>query len=242
MRESGMDPDKKKFNMFFMKSSASIAPPDTEIRRPAHVQLLDYEVELALVLSRTTSGPVDVTRDSLHEFVAGICVGNDVSARDVQIPQMQFFKGKSYRTFLPLGPILCLLDAEDMYYLDEMFLELKVNGETRQKDHSGNLVFEPAETLSELSRIADFTPGDVLMTGTPAGCALGLPGSLALRFAALLPEALKWKIFLKTQKKRPGYLQPGDRIETSIFSRDGRVNLGAQKNTVTVEGSHAAAL
>ncbi|MFW2012597.1 fumarylacetoacetate hydrolase family protein [Acinetobacter bereziniae] len=50
-----------------------------------------------------------VTAENLHEYIAGICIGNDVSARDIQIPQMQFYKGKSYRTFCPLGPVLCLL-------------------------------------------------------------------------------------------------------------------------------------
>src|SRR3990167_2931469 len=127
MIDSGIDPDAKRFNMFFNKSTASITGPVGNIIKPPHVTLLDYEIELTLVLGARTSGPVAVTNDNLHEYVAGICVGNDVSARDIQIPQMQFHKGKSYRTFCPLGPVLCLLDANEMHYLNGLQLTLAVN-------------------------------------------------------------------------------------------------------------------
>ena len=85
--------------------------------------------------------------------MAGICIGNDVSARDIQIPQMQFHKGKSYRGFCPLGPVLCLLEQDELHYLDDLQLELRVNGQVRQSDSTRNLVFKPAETLSEFSQI-----------------------------------------------------------------------------------------
>lgn len=232
MIDSGMDPDAKGFNMFFTKSTASITGPNGQIVRPRHVKLLDYEVELTLVLGKETSGPVEVTESNLHEYVAGICIGNDVSARDVQIPQMQFHKGKSYRTFCPLGPVLCLLDRDEMHYLDEMHLTLSVNGQRRQDDSTANLVYKPAETLTEYSRIADFTPGDVLMTGTPSGCALGLPSPTLVKISGLLPEGKKWALFLKGQQRRPHYLQPGDRIETTITSDDGRIDLGIQRHVV----------
>lgn len=235
MVDSGMNPDEKQFNMFFTKSSASIHAPSGHIVKPRHVQLLDYEIELTLVLGKRTSGPLEVTTANLHEFVAGICIGNDVSARDIQIPQMQFHKGKSYRTFCPLGPVLCLLDKDEMHYLDEMQLHLTVNGETRQDDNSANLVFKPAETLTEYSQIADFAPGDVLMTGTPSGCALGLPSPAIVKVSGLLPEARKWELFLKSQLRRRQYLKAGDRVESVITSRDGRVDLGRQSHVVAVE-------
>lgn len=232
MIDSGMDPDAKAFNMFFTKSTASITGPTGQIVKPRHVQLLDYEIELTLVLGKETSGPVTVTAANLHDYVAGICIGNDVSARDVQIPQMQFHKGKSYRTFCPLGPVLCLLDADEMHYLDELRLTLSVNGQVRQHDSTANLVYKPAETLSEYSQVADFAPGDVLMTGTPAGCALGLPSATLVRISALLPEAKKWELFLKGQQRRPQYLKPGDRVEATITSGDGRIDLGRQRHVV----------
>lgn len=231
MIDSGMDPDAKTFNMFFTKSSASIHTPHGEIARPPHVKLLDYEIELTLVLRARTRGAIRVSPDELGRYVAGVCIGNDVSARDVQIPQMQFHKGKSYRTFCPLGPVLCLLDHDELHYLDEMLLSLTVNGEQRQHDHSGNLVFRPAETLTEYSQVTDFDPGDVLMTGTPAGCALGLPPPVVVRLSALLPEAARWKAFASAQARRP-YLQPGDVVESRIVSRDGRIDLGAQRHVV----------
>lgn len=235
MIESGMDPDAKRFNMFFTKSAASITSPSGRIIKPKHVRLLDYEIELTLVLAKRTEGSVNVTAANLHEYVAGICIGNDVSARDIQIPQMQFHKGKSYRTFCPLGPVLCLLDRNEMHYLDEMQLKLFVNGECRQDDSSANLVFKPSETLTELSQIHDFEPGDVLMTGTPSGCALGLPPPIVVKITGLLPEAAKWSLFTKSQLRRTRYLKPGDSVESTIVSRDGRIDLGRQYHAIGVE-------
>lgn len=235
MIDSGINPDAKTFNMFFTKSAASMTGPAGQIIKPKHVRLLDYEIELTLVLARRTQGPVSVTAANLHDYVAGICIGNDVSARDVQIPQMQFHKGKSYRTFCPLGPVLCLLNQSEMHYLDEMQLTLSVNGECRQDDNSANLVFKPSETLTELSRIHDFEPGDVLMTGTPSGCALGLPPPLVVKLTGLLPEVTKWSLFTKTQLRRMQYLNVGDCVESTIVSRDGRINLGRQSHMIGVE-------
>lgn len=232
MIDSGMDPDDKTYNMFFTKSTASIAPPIGVISKPNFVSLLDYEVELTLVLAKSTSSAVTVTKENLHEYVAGICIGNDVSARDVQIPQMQFHKGKSYRTFCPLGPVLCLLDKDEMHYLDELQLQLKVNNEVRQQDSTANLVFKPAETLSEYSQIHNFEPGDVLMTGTPSGCALGLPSPALVKMSGLLPEAKRWELFVKMQKKRPQYLKVGDKVVSTIKSRDGIIDLGQQHHIV----------
>lgn len=232
MLDSGMDPDQKTFNMFFTKSSASVHAPRGEILRPPHVELLDYEIELTLVLGCRTRGAVRVTANDLADYVAGICIGNDVSARDVQIPQMQFHKGKSYRTFCPLGPVLALLAPDEMHYLDEMLLTLTVDGERRQHDHTGNLVYRPAETLTEYSQVSNFDPGDVILTGTPAGCALGLPSPLAVRLSGLLPEAQKWAAFRAGQKRRRQYLRAGNVVESRIVSRDGRIDLGLQRHVV----------
>lgn len=237
--DSGLDPDAQTFNMFFTKSSASITGPQGVIVKPSHVQLLDYEIELALVLGKKTNSAVQVNAHNLHEYIAGICIGNDVSARDVQIPQMQFHKGKSYRTFCPLGPVLCLLSPEEMHYLNELKLTLTVNGEIRQNDVTSNLVFKPAETLTEFSEIANFEPGDVLLTGTPTGCALGLPSPALIRITGLLPDAKKWQLFKKSQQRRSQYLQVGDRVELSIVSSDGKIDLGRQSHTIVDKGAHS---
>src|SRR5271166_1090186 len=207
MIESGVDPDVKTFNMIFTKASSCIVPADSDVVRPKGVRFLDYEIELGLVLRRAIRGPVDVTDRNLHEFVAGAVIVNDYSARDVQIPQMQFYKGKSFRTFGPVGPHLALLDESNIDLVKQLRLTLTVNSEVRQEDTTANLVYGPAETLTELSRVQDFDAGDLLSTGTPAGCALSVPSPARQRLAALLPEKTKWNAFMSMQAKRTQYLK-----------------------------------
>ena len=89
-------------------------------------------------------------------------------------------------------------------------------------------MFKPAETISELSTFADVLPGDVLLTGTPSGCALRVPSPPLRRLLQVLPERVVWKLFLNGQARRPQYLKPGDRITARIRSRDGAVDLGEQ--------------
>ncbi|MDH0291898.1 fumarylacetoacetate hydrolase family protein [Pseudomonas sp. GD04087] len=232
MLESGMDPDAKHFNMIFTKAQSCIVAADSDLIKPRQVRFLDYEIELGLVLRRAITGKVAVNEANLHEFIAGVVIVNDYSARDIQIPQMQFYKGKSFRTFGPVGPYLCLLRREDMHYVRQLQLRLTVNGEVRQSDSTANLVHGPAATLSELSGVQDFAVGDLIATGTPAGCALSIPSPAKQRIAALLPEQIKWKAFLKAQAARRQYLKAGDVVEASIRSADGAIDLGTQRNRV----------
>ncbi|MDH0897504.1 MULTISPECIES: fumarylacetoacetate hydrolase family protein [unclassified Pseudomonas] len=235
MIESGMDPDAKHFNMIFTKASSCLVAADSPLIKPRNVRFLDYEIELGLVLKRDITGPLAVDDDNLHEFIAGVVIVNDYSARDVQIPQMQFYKGKSFRTFGPVGPYLCLLQPDEMKYLKNLQLRLTVNGQVRQNDSTANLVHGPAQTLVELSTVQDFAAGDLIATGTPAGCALSIPSPAKQRIAALLPEATKWKLFMKAQEGRTQYLKAGDLVEASIRSGDGVVDLGVQRNRVVEE-------
>jgi 2-keto-4-pentenoate hydratase/2-oxohepta-3-ene-1,7-dioic acid hydratase in catechol pathway len=235
MIESGMDPDAKKFNMIFTKATSCLVAADSDLIKPRNVRFLDYEIELGLVMKRAISGATKVTDANLHEFIAGVVIVNDYSARDIQIPQMQFYKGKSFRTFGPVGPYLCLLDAKDMHYLKALQLRLTVNDQVRQNDSTANLVYGPAETLTELASVQDLDVGDLLATGTPAGCALSIPSPAKQRIAALMPEATKWKLFLKAQESRTQYLQAGDVVEARISSADGVIDLGMQRNRVVGE-------
>ncbi|RQR27783.1 MULTISPECIES: fumarylacetoacetate hydrolase family protein [unclassified Burkholderia] len=235
MIESGMDPDVKAFNMIFTKAPGCIVPANADVVRPVHVRFLDYEIELGLVLRRDITSREKIAASNLHEYVAGAVIVNDYSARDVQIPQMQFYKGKSYRTFGPVGPYLCLLDARDMAQLRNLELTLSVNGEVRQNDSTANLVYGPAETLAELSGLHDLHAGDLLATGTPSGCALSIPSPAKQRVAALLPEPMKWRMFTKVQAGRRQYLKPGDLVEARIASHDGSIDLGVQRNRVVDE-------
>ncbi len=237
MIESGMDPDEKRYNMVFTKASSCIVAADADVIKPRRVAFLDYEIELGLVIRNDIGGPVTVTQDNLLDHVAGAVIVNDYSARDIQIPEMQFHKGKSFRSFGPVGPYLCLLEQSDLPLLSNLDLVLTVNGQVRQRDSTCNLVFGPAETLTELSAVHDFSAGDLLSTGTPAGCALSVPSPLKQRLAALLPERKKWELFFKIQGKRTQYLQPGDIVESRIRSPDGQLDLGIQRNRVVDEPS-----
>ncbi|OYD60388.1 UNVERIFIED_ORG: 2-keto-4-pentenoate hydratase/2-oxohepta-3-ene-1,7-dioic acid hydratase in catechol pathway [Burkholderia sp. CF145] len=232
MIESGMDPDVKKFNMIFTKATSCIVPADSTVVKPNEVRFLDYEIELGLVLKRDITSRETVTDENLHEYIAGAVIVNDYSARDIQIPQMQFYKGKSYRTFGPVGPYLCLLEKEDIPKLKELVLTLTVNGTVRQNDSTAGLVYGPAETLTELSGVQDLRVGDLLATGTPSGCALSVPSPERQRAAAQLPEAEKWRLFLQMQAERPQYLRVGDVVEAQIVSYDRSINLGVQRNVV----------
>jgi 2-keto-4-pentenoate hydratase/2-oxohepta-3-ene-1,7-dioic acid hydratase in catechol pathway len=235
MVESGMDPDVKTYNMIFTKAQSCLCAADSDVIKPRVVQFLDYEIELGLVLRKPIHGAEKVTDANLHEYVAGAVIVNDYSARDVQIPQMQFYKGKSFRTFGPVGPWLTLLDASSIAALKNLQLKLTVNGQVRQDDSTANLVYGPAETLTELSAVQDFEAGDLLATGTPAGCALSIPSPAKQKIGALLPEKKKWEIFFKVQSKRTQYLKAGDRVEASIRSADGRIDLGVQRNRIVAE-------
>ena len=95
--------------------------------------------------------------EGLYVFAATIA--NDISARDVQLPQLQFFKGKSYRGFCPIGPWLTVLEPQEFALLDNLDLGLSVNGVLRQSDTTANLVFQPAETITELLTFANIAPG-----------------------------------------------------------------------------------
>lgn len=234
MIESGINPDIKAYNMIFTKASSCIVAANHDVVRPRQVRFLDYEIELGLIMKRDIMSSTHVTKTNLNEFIAGIVILNDYSARDIQIPQMQFYKGKSFRTFGPIGPYLCLLEPGDFEALDNLDLELSVNGKIRQKDNTKNLVYGPAETLTELSGIQDLFMGDVIATGTPAGCALSIPSPTKQKLGALLSEKKKWEIFFRVQAKRP-YLQPNDVVEARITSPDGRINLGVQRNRIVAE-------
>jgi 2-keto-4-pentenoate hydratase/2-oxohepta-3-ene-1,7-dioic acid hydratase in catechol pathway len=233
MIESGLDPEAKRFNMFFEKSDAAISAPIGSIVRPAHVRLLDYEIELALVIKKAITAPIIATPENLHEWIFGVTIADDVSARDVQLPEMQFFKGKSYRGFCPLGPHLAVLERSELRYLDQLMLTLTVNDSVRQRDSTANLVYKPAETLTELSTFCDLSPGDVLLTGTPAGCALRPPRRFVRNLMQLVfPEPRLWAMFTRMQSKRSEYLAPGDVVRARIASADRAIDLGEQCHVI----------
>lgn len=230
-KDSGFDPDSVP-PTFFRKSSASITGPTGAIVRPEHVRLLDYEVELGLVIGRDLPVGTRVRQQDLATYVAGLVVTNDVSARDIQLYKGQFYESKSYPTFTPVGPRLVLLEPGEFDRLLDLRLRLWVNDALRQDRTLTDMIVRPARALELLSRFQDLAPGDLLLTGTPGGTALKAPPKIVEKIGALVPPATKWKTFFKNQEMNPRYLREGDRVQVNIATTDGGIDLGTQNNTV----------
>ncbi|MCX4562086.1 fumarylacetoacetate hydrolase family protein [Streptomyces phaeochromogenes] len=218
---------------FFRKASGSVSGPGEAIVRPSHVQFLDYEIELGLVMGASLPVGTVVTEQDLPSYVAGLVVTNDVSARDVQLTKTQFYESKSYPTFTPTGPFLSLLEPEEFAHLLDLRLKLSVNGDLRQDRTLADMIVRPAQALTLLARFQTLDPGDLLLTGTPGGTALKAPPKAVEKVGALLPPALKWKAFFRSQARNPHYLRDGDLITAAIATPDGRIDLGEQRTTVT---------
>jgi 2-keto-4-pentenoate hydratase/2-oxohepta-3-ene-1,7-dioic acid hydratase in catechol pathway len=232
VKDAGMDPASVPLT-FFRKASASINGPFDDIVKPRHVTLLDYEVEIGLVIGRAIAVGTSISDANLADFIAGLVVANDVSARDIQLPQTQFYEAKSYPTFTPIGPELVLLNAEELKRFGDLRLRLSVNGHERQNALvEGDMLYRPLRALQSLTQFQELAPGDLVLTGTPAGTALSAPPKPVTIIANLLPPALKWKAFFKRQANNPKYLRPGDIVEASVATDDGAIALGTQRTAV----------
>ena len=230
--DAGMNPDTIPLT-FFRKTSGSISGPLDDIVKPTHVRFLDYEVEIGLVFGKSLPVGTEVTADNLAEYVAGLVVTNDVSARDLQLPKTQFYEAKSYPTFTPVGPALVLLEGDELKRFTDLRLRLTVNGEDRQDALvRGDMVFQPLEAVQALTGFQRLDPGDLLLTGTPVGTALSAPPKPVEIIGSLLPAHLKWKAFFKRQASNLLYLQDGDVVEASVATDDGAIDLGTQRTVV----------
>jgi 2-keto-4-pentenoate hydratase/2-oxohepta-3-ene-1,7-dioic acid hydratase in catechol pathway len=218
--------------VFFRESSASVIGPTDDVIKPAHVRLLDYEIELGLVIGSPLAIGTTVTDADLPRYVGGLVMGNDITARDVQLESGQFYESKSYPTFTPIGPRLVLLDPHEFRWLSELRLRLWVNGEIRQDGTVKDMITRPAAALTLLARFQPLDPGDLVLTGTPGGTALQAPPALTTKIGALLPTRLKWQAFFARQQRNPNYLKAGDVITASIATPDGLLDLGMQRTVV----------
>jgi 2-keto-4-pentenoate hydratase/2-oxohepta-3-ene-1,7-dioic acid hydratase in catechol pathway len=149
--------------LLFGKSPHSVAHPGEPIVHPAAIEQVDYEVELAIVMGRTAR---NVSADAADEYIAGYTVCNDVSGRDAQFDDGQFFRGKSYDSFAPLGPALVTGDDFDP---NDAAVECTVNGEPKQDSTTAEFIFDIGEVVAYISGITRLEPGDVISTGTPGG-------------------------------------------------------------------------
>ncbi|KAA0080202.1 fumarylacetoacetate hydrolase family protein [Mycolicibacterium sp. P9-64] len=232
VEDAGMNPKTIPLT-FFRKASASISGPDADIVKPAHVKFLDYEVEIGLVIGRAIPVGTQITEANLADYIAGLVVTNDVSARDVQLPQTQFYEAKSYPTFTPVGPALVLLDANELKRFGDLRLRTRVSGELRQDMLvDGDMIYQPLQALQSLARFQNLDAGDLILTGTPAGTALSAPPKPIEIIGSLLPPAVKWKAFFKRQANNRKYLKHGDVVELSVATDDGAIDLGTQRTVV----------
>jgi len=229
--DAGMDPKTVPLT-FFRKTSGSISGPFDDVVKPGHVTLLDYEIEIGLVIGRDMPVSTTINSATLADHVAGLVITNDVSARDVQLSKTQYFEGKSYPTFTPVGPRLVLLDADELRRFTDLRLQTWVNGEIRQNKTVADMIYPPVQTLQALSRFQHLSAGDLILTGTPVGTALSAPPKPIQMIGELLPPQLKWKLFFKRQAQNPKYLSDGDVVELAIATDDGAVDLGRQRTVV----------
>jgi 2-keto-4-pentenoate hydratase/2-oxohepta-3-ene-1,7-dioic acid hydratase in catechol pathway len=172
----------------FAKFNSSIVGPNDPIDLPAAApRRVDYEAELAVVLS---GGGRDIAESNAMRHVAGYMAANDVSARDWQTkkPNGQWVLGKSFDTFLPLGP--ALVSVEEVPNPHDLAVSCTVSGAVRQQARTSELIFSIPELIAYLSRVCTLEAGDVILTGTPAGVGMA--------------------------RKPPAWLQDGDVVETYV--------------------------
>ena len=167
---------------------------------------MDYEVELAAVVGKRCK---DVSKSDALDYLAGFAIFNDISARDIQFSEMKrgFCNlGKNFDTFGPMGPLLVTPDQAGNP--DDLEMELRVNGQTRQLASTKQMVFKTSELVEFFSSMT-LEPGDIITSGTPAGVAI-----------------------YRKPDKEPYLLKPGDVIDSKI------ANLGRLQNTVVQESKY----
>jgi len=161
----------------FLMPATVVIGPDDQIPWPAFSEQIDYELELAVVIGKKASC---ITAQNALDYVAGYTIANDVSARSVTFkngrakrPWDEFYDwlaGKWSDGFLPMGPFL--LTADDVEDVQNLDMQLTVNGTTRQKANTSQMIYPVADVVSFLSHIMTLEPADIIVTGTPAGVAM----------------------------------------------------------------------
>lgn len=147
--------------LLFIKPATSVISHGDTIILPSQSSRVDFEAELAVVVGKAAK---HVSRENAGEYIIGYTCLNDVTARDLQNRDGQWTRSKSFDTFCPIGPwIETEIDPEDLS------IELYLNGETKQKSRTSNLIFSPAVLVEFISSVMTLLPGDVIATGTTSG-------------------------------------------------------------------------
>ena len=150
--------------LLFAKAPSALSGPTNPIILPRSCGQVDWEVELAVVVGREGKR---IHPDQAWDYIAGYTVMNDVSGREAQFGDGQWFRGKSFDTFAPLGPALVTPDEIDD--IRNLQLTALVDGQVMQSGNTGDLVFDIPHLLAYISEDITLLPGDVISTGTPAG-------------------------------------------------------------------------
>lgn len=163
--------------ILFFKSTSAITGPNDGLIIPRNSKKTDYEVELAVVVSKKASY---VEEKNAMDYVAGFCVHNDYSEREFQLERNgQWTKGKGCDTFAPMGPYLVTKD--EIANFNNLKMWTKVNGELRQDNNTDDMIFEVPFLISYISQFMTLLPGDVISTGTPSGVGMSFKPPLYIR-------------------------------------------------------------
>jgi len=169
----------------FTKYSNTLTDYGSNIPLGGEGEQFDYEVELGIVIGSKCK---NVSKAEALNYVFGYCVANDLSCRDLQFKTSQWLLGKSLDQFLPLGKYL--VTADEVADPQDLQLKCSLNEELRQNSNTADMIFSVADIIAFLSKHMTLEPGDLILSGTPAGVIMGLPEK-------------KW-------------LKPGDRVKVEI--------------------------
>lgn len=168
--EDAFDFEKPENPIIFLKPPSSLIGHRQQIVLPNGTEQVDAEAELVIVIGRECR---NVSAADAYDYILGFTNGNDVSARDYQFKDGQWVRAKGFDTFSPLGPsIVTGIRADDLQIVS------RVNGEQKQSSSTANLIFDVPYLVEFVSRVMTLLPGDVIMTGTPAGPPRLSPGDV----------------------------------------------------------------
>ena len=156
--------------VIFFKPRTSLCGTGSDIICPSFVKQLDYEIELAVIIGEKIK---NVDENKAKDCIFGYMVFNDVSARDIQMQDKQFTRGKSFDTFAPSGPYITT--ASEIPNPQDLRLVTKVNDQIRQDSSTKNMFISISSIISKLSKVMTLEKGDIITTGTPEGVALNNP-------------------------------------------------------------------
>jgi 2-keto-4-pentenoate hydratase/2-oxohepta-3-ene-1,7-dioic acid hydratase in catechol pathway len=162
--------------VIFIKPRTTLCGTDSDIMCPNFIKQLDYEIELAVIIGKTCK---NVDESESKDYIFGYMVFNDVSARDIQMRDKQFTRGKSFDTFAPCGP--WITSADEVTNPQDLQLVTKINGQNRQDSSTKNMFIKIPSIISELSNVMTLEKGDIIVTGTPDGVAMNNPSTPFLK-------------------------------------------------------------